>query len=72
MEIPFLNCICIIIRKLGRNEIFSYVTHTLDLKVFSVEQMHPGKNMCVASQDSSLKENGPCLDYEGLHARKKK
>lgn len=70
MEIPFLNYICIIIRKLGRNETFSHMTHKLDSKVFSIEQMYPGRDMGVASQERSLKENSACLGHEVLHARK--
>lgn len=61
MEIAFVNYICIIIERLGGNGTFSHVTHKLNLKIFSleasVEQTHPGGNMCVASQESSWKKN---------------
>ena len=57
---------------MGGNETFSHLTHKLDMKVSSIEQMHPGGNMCVASQESSLKENSVSLDHEVLLERKRK
>lgn len=61
-------------RKMRGNETFSQVTHKLDWKVFflkaSIEHMHSGGNMWVASQESSLEGNS-AVAHEALHERKK-